>query len=62
MSDAQYQAFIKGAARVIDPFGLLNREYPFIRDDSKAIETDWIKVGLSIQEAIDEYGNERQPA
>ncbi len=62
MSEAQFQAFFRGAARVVDIFGLLDKEYPFIRDDSKALEKDWVKVGSSIQEAIDEYGDERQPA
>lgn len=55
--------FFKGAARVADIFGDLDRHLSFETNDAKAVRSDWKEVGIDIQEAIDGYGSrkERQP-
>jgi hypothetical protein len=54
------KAFIKGATRVTSIFGDLERRPTFEKNDAKALQNDWVEVGIGIQGAIDEYGSRKK--
>jgi hypothetical protein len=60
----EVKAFLKGAARIVDIFGDLDRRPLFERNDAKAMRDDWGEVSAGIHDAVDEYGSRKkhQPA
>lgn len=60
-----YNSFLKGIARIADPFGTLNeRPKPIkrrrIMSDYEALASDWEAVGRDIQTAMGKFEEENE--
>lgn len=60
-----YNSFLKGIARIADPFGTLNERPQSIKrrrimSDYEALASDWEAVGRDIQTAMGQFEEERQ--
>lgn len=56
-------SFIEGIARIIDFGSTLNQYNDSISDfeaDYRALKSDWQAVGIDMQEALEEYGKQKQ--
>jgi hypothetical protein len=48
-------SYARGAARILDPFGTLSAVRSGFAADRKALASDWRRVGIQIQDALDAY-------
>jgi len=54
-------SFIRGAASILDLFGVLSETPEFLEvSDADAIRSDWEAIGMDIQTAIDAVAGSRE--